>query len=88
MSSVWERQSKVWAQVAYYSSLGFILPASAVAGYVVGWLLDSWFHTSPVLAVLMGFLGGAGGFVEVLTLLKRAEKRAERENTNRRPGPG
>ncbi len=88
MSSVWERQSKVWAQVAYYSSLGFILPASAVAGYVVGWLLDRWFHTSPVLAVLMGFLGGAGGFVEVLTLLKRAEKRAERENTNRGRRPG
>ncbi len=74
MSPRWERQSRVWAQVAYYTSLGFILPAGAVAGYMVGWVLDGWLHTSPWLAVTLGFVGAAGGFLEVFILLKRGEK--------------
>lgn len=77
-----EKKSAVWAQVAYYTSLGFILPAGAVAGYMAGWALDRWLSTSPVLAVVLGFGGAAGGFVEVLTLLKRAEKRAAGNDTN------
>jgi F0F1-type ATP synthase assembly protein I len=69
-----EKYSRVWAQAAYYASLGFILPAGVVAGYMIGWVLDRWLHTSPWLAVFLGFLGAAGGFVEIVILLKRGEK--------------
>lgn len=81
-----EKKSDLWAQVAYYTSLGFILPTGAVAGYTAGWLLDRWLHTSPVVAVVLGFAGAAAGFIEVLTLLKRAEKSAERNDTDGGPG--
>ncbi len=87
MSSGWGKQSEIWAQVAYYSALGFILPAGLAIGYALGWGLDRWLHTSPVLAVVLAILGAAGGFVEVLTLLKRAEKSAERDSSNNRSGP-
>ena len=80
------KQADLWAQVAFYSGLGFILPAGAVAGYVLGWLLDRVLHTSPVLAIVMGFLGVAGGIVEVLRILNREEKRASRDDSNSRPG--
>jgi F0F1-type ATP synthase assembly protein I len=72
--------------VGFYSSLGFILPAGAVVGFGIGWLLDRWLHTSPVLTVVMGFLGAGGGFLELLQILKRAEKDADRDNSN--PGTG
>lgn len=80
------KQADLWAQVAFYSSLGFILPAGAVGGYILGWLLDEWLHTRPVLGILMGFLGAAGGIAEILRILTREEKRAERDDSNSRPG--
>ena len=75
------KQADVWAQIGFYTSLGFILPAGAVVGYVIGWALDEWLHTKPVLAVVMAILGAAGGFVEVLRILTRAEKRADTDNS-------
>jgi ATP synthase protein I len=76
------RQGDLWAQIGLYSSLGFMLPAGAVCGYVLGWLLDKWLHTRPVLAIVMGFLGVAGGIFEVLRILTREEKRAGGDDSN------
>jgi F0F1-type ATP synthase assembly protein I len=69
-----KKQTSLWAQVGFYTSLGFILPAGALVGCACGWLLDRWLHTSPLLTVLLGFLGAAAGFIEVLQILGRAEK--------------
>ena len=80
------KQANLWAQVGFYTSLGFILPAGAVAGGAVGWCLDRWLRTSPLLTVVVGFLGAAAGFVEILRILSRAEKDADRDNAN--PGTG
>jgi F0F1-type ATP synthase assembly protein I len=84
----WAKQTDVWARVAFYSSLGFILPASAVAGYVIGYLLDGWLHTSPVLGLVFGFAGAAGGVIEVLRILNRAEKRERPDDSESGPGAG
>ncbi len=67
----------VWAQVGFYTSLGFILPAAAVGGFGLGWCLDRWLHTSPVLALILGLGGAVAGVVEILTILTRAEKRGD-----------
>jgi F0F1-type ATP synthase assembly protein I len=65
----------LWAQVGFYSSLGFILPAGAAGGFGLGWLVDRWLHTWPAFAVIMSLVGAAGGLVEILRILSRAEKR-------------
>ena len=83
-----KKQANLWAQVGFYSSLGFILPAGAVVGCAIGWLLDRCLHTSPVLTVVMGFLGAGGGFLELLRILKRAEKDADRDNADAGTGKG
>jgi ATP synthase protein I len=44
-----------------------------MAGYGLGWLIDDWLGTAPVAAIVMALLGAAGGFIEVLRILKRAE---------------
>ena len=76
------KQANLWAQVGFYSSLGFILPAGAVVGGAGGWCLDRWLHTSPVLAVVMGFMGAGAGLLELLRILKRAEKDADGDNSS------
>jgi len=75
------KDSKLCAQIGFYSSLGLILPAGALVGYGIGWLVDRWLHTTPVAAIVLAFLGGAGGFLEVLRILTRAEKDADRDNS-------
>ncbi len=84
MSPLPGKPSNLWTQVAYFASLGFVLPASVVVGYGVGWLLDRWFHTSPVLSIVFTMLGAAGGFIEILQMLKKEEGG---NNSNARPGP-
>ena len=76
------KQMSLWAQVGFYTSLGFILPAGAVGGFGLGWLLDRWLHTSPVLALIMGLLGAAAGVMEILRILTRAEKRDDENQSN------
>jgi F0F1-type ATP synthase assembly protein I len=62
--------------------LGITLPAAAVAGFVIGHALDRRLHTGPILAMVMGFLGGGGGFIEILRILKKAEKDAGGNNSD------
>jgi ATP synthase protein I len=77
-----EKQSDLWAQIGFYTSLGFIIPGGVVAGYILGWFLERWLHTGRVITLLFAFLGAAGGVVEVLQILLRAEKRADRNNSD------
>jgi F0F1-type ATP synthase assembly protein I len=81
----WDKQSDLWAQIGFYASLGFIIPAGTVAGYMLGWLLDRWLHTGRVVPLILALLGAAGGLVEVLQILLRAEKRADRDNRDSGP---
>lgn len=83
----WGKQTDLWARIGLYMSLGFIVPAGAVGGYFLGWALDGWLHTRPVLAILLTMLGAAGGFVEVLRILSRAEKSAGGNNSGSGASP-
>ena len=83
-----KKPGNIWAQVGLYTSLGFILPAGALAGSAAGWLLDRWLHTSPIMAVLLGFVGAAAGLTEVLRILGRAERDADRNDSNAGSGSG
>ncbi|QXX73373.1 ATP synthase protein I [Methylovirgula sp. HY1] len=42
--------------------------AAIVVGAVIGWQLDTWFHTKPFLLILFLGLGTAAGFVNVYRL--------------------
>ncbi len=61
---------KLWGQVARYSNLAFLLPASVVAGYLVGRLLDRAFGTSFLYLVFL-LLGIAAGFIELIRQVSR-----------------
>jgi len=74
-------------QVGYYSSLGIIMPASALGGYGLGWLLDRWLHTSPLFALILGVLGAVAGIIDIVLILTRAEKQQD-EATKSNDGSG
>jgi F0F1-type ATP synthase assembly protein I len=69
-----EKQSDLLAQVAFYAGLGFIIPAAVVLAYALGWLVDQKLGTSPVLAIVMAFVGLAGGIFETVRILTQREK--------------
>jgi len=75
-------QKDLWGQIAFYSGLGFIIPGGAAGGYFLGWLLDEYLHTTPFLGIIGGLAGAAAGIVEVLQILTRAEKSADREGSS------
>jgi F0F1-type ATP synthase assembly protein I len=64
------------AQVAEYTSLAFLLPVTAVVGYVMGYLLDKAFGTHFLYIVFL-LLGIAAGFVQLIRVLLR-----DTHNTN------
>jgi len=75
-------QRDLWGQVAFYSSLGFIIPGAVVGGYFLGWLLDEYLHTTPILGIIGGLAGAVAGIAEILQILTRAEKSADRDNSS------
>ncbi|MGH2362641.1 MAG: AtpZ/AtpI family protein [bacterium] len=64
-----------------YTSLGFILFGGIGGGYFLGWLLDSWLGTTPALSLGIAAAGFAGGFLEVLRILRRLEKHGDGNHT-------
>jgi F0F1-type ATP synthase assembly protein I len=68
---------EVLAQVAFYTGLGVIIPAGMVAGYFFGSFLDEHLHSAPILGMIGGLLGTAGGIVEVIQIVTRRAKNGE-----------
>lgn len=56
-----------WGQLA---GIGPFLAASVVVGYIFGRWLDGRLGTAPWLMVAGVLLGSAGGFIELVRLLK------------------
>lgn len=74
------KKTELWAKVGFYSSLGFILPGSTLGGLALGWYLDEKLHSKPLLTLLLAALGAVAGFIEILRLMGREEKREARNN--------
>ena len=57
-----------------YLSLALVLPASLVAGYLLGTYADHRFHV-PILRAVGILLGMLGGLLQVFKEISRDEKR-------------
>jgi F0F1-type ATP synthase assembly protein I len=62
-----------WVQVGRYSQLALMLPASTVAGWLLGSALDRWLHTSWIGVVGL-LLGIAAGMIELIRTVLRDTK--------------
>ena len=52
-----KRNDLIWA-----STLGVNLVLSTGVGLFIGWCLDRWFQTTPVLTIVFFFIGTFAGF--------------------------
>jgi F0F1-type ATP synthase assembly protein I len=68
-----EEKKNVWLQLARYSQLAFVLPAATVVGWLIGYALDKWLHTTWLYLVGL-LLGIAAGFVELIRTVTSSEK--------------
>jgi ATP synthase protein I len=53
--------------------VGSMLTSMIVAGFVLGYAVDTWADTRPVFMMLLGGLGLVGGFLKVFKLLTRPD---------------
>ena len=51
------------------------LVASVVVGSIIGFLLDNWFDTKPLLTIVFFFMGVAAGILNVFRSAKRMQKK-------------
>lgn len=79
-------RENIWSQVAFYSSLGFIIPGAVIGGVLLGWFLDQYLHTAPILSIIGGIAGAVAGIVEIYQILTRAEKSADRDRSSSKSG--
>lgn len=53
--------------------VGTMLTSMVVAGFLLGYAVDTWMDSRPVFMLLLGGLGLIGGFLKVYKLLIRAD---------------
>jgi F0F1-type ATP synthase assembly protein I len=65
-----EKQVKGFSrQFAMAMELPFIIFAAAAVGGLLGYYLDGWLRTKPILMLILGFLGFFAGVRDVLRRL-------------------
>jgi ATP synthase protein I len=67
-----EKQSKGFSQqFAMAMELPFVLVGTIIVGGAIGYFLDVWLHTKPVLMLVFGGIGFAAGVRDVLRRLPK-----------------
>ena len=60
-----------WVEIESYIQLGVLLPAATFVGWLIGHLLDLYFHTKWIYLVGLGF-GIAAGFIQLFRVALKA----------------
>ena len=54
--------------------LGTELVAAVIVGTIIGFILDNWFGTKPILIILFFLFGAVAGIVNVFRAAKKMQK--------------
>ena len=69
-----EKQAQGFSgQFAMAMELPFIIVSAVVVGGAIGFFLDRWLHTTPILMLVLGALGFFAGLRDVLGRVKKAK---------------
>ena len=68
-----KRPDSASSQYATALELPIVLVSAIVVGGVLGYLLDRWLHTKPVLTLILGGVGFYAGVRDVLRRVARGD---------------
>lgn len=75
------RKDNPQSEFAYATKTGMRVGTELVSGVIVGaalgYVLDRFFETKPLLLIIFLFLGGVAGFLNVYRFVKSEEKNKE-----------
>ena len=54
--------------------LGTELVAAVIVGTIIGFILDNWFGTKPILIIIFFFFGTAAGITNVIKAARKMQK--------------
>jgi len=74
-----EDKRQLFKSLGFLSSIGISLVAAILIGLAMGYYLDKWLDTRPVLTLVMLGFGIVSGFRNVFILTKRELKRQEQQ---------
>ena len=57
--------------------LGTELVAAVAVGTIIGFILDNWFDTKPILIIIFFLFGAAAGILNVFRAAKRMQKQED-----------
>ena len=69
-----EKSSKEGIFLGNAFKLGSELLAAVVVGTIIGFILDNWFCTKPLLIIIFFLFGAAAGILNVFKAAKRMQK--------------
>jgi ATP synthase protein I len=78
-----ENKRELFNALVNYGTLGIEMGLSLAIGLGIGYYLDRYFHTSPILLILFMMFGLAAGMRRLYSLWKKAEKEDERDDDKR-----
>lgn len=78
-SSDGDYPARKYAEVGPYLGLGVQLAASIVLMFFLGYWLDKKLSTSPLLTIIMSFLGGFAGIYNVIKTVLDINRREKNE---------
>jgi ATP synthase protein I len=58
-----------------YSSVGIMFPASILVGFIIGYFLDKWLKTDPILTIVFIIYGILAGFFNLFQVTRSHEKK-------------
>lgn len=69
------KENPLFGKVARYAAIGLEFPSTVIGGMFLGYLLDRYFETSPLLTTIATLLALAGAFIRLVQLLNRFSSR-------------
>lgn len=66
-----ENKTPAFVRFSKYAAIGLEFPSTILGGFVLGYVLDRLFETSPWFIVTITLFGLVGAFVRLIFMLRR-----------------
>ncbi len=76
-----EDKRELFKSLSFLSSVGISVVAAILIGLAMGYYLDQWLDTKPLLTLIMLGLGIVSGFRNIFILTRRELKRQQEQDS-------